>query len=48
MQNQVTRADGKFYNQPVRQARAQAILVGGIGEIKVLASGAGYSMAFLA
>ena len=46
--NQVTRADGKvFYNQPVRQARAQAILVGGIGEIEVLASGAGYSNGFL-
>ncbi|MEC8243866.1 MAG: hypothetical protein VX038_03390 [Verrucomicrobiota bacterium] len=46
--NMVTRADGKvFYNQPVRQARAQAILVGGIGEIEVLASGAGYSNGFL-
>ena len=36
-----------FYNQPVRQARAQAVLVGGIGEIEVLASGAGYSNGFL-
>ena len=43
----VTRSDGKFYNQPARQARAQAVLVGGIGEIEVLASGAGYSNGFL-
>jgi hypothetical protein len=48
LNNQITRTDGKvFHNRPVRQARAQAILVGGIGEIEVLASGSGYSNGFL-
>ena len=46
--NQITRSDGKnFHNQTVKQARAQAVLVGGIGEIEVLASGLGYSSGFL-
>ena len=48
LNNQIMRTDGKvFHNRPVRQARAQAILVGGIGEIEVLASGSGYSNGFL-
>jgi hypothetical protein len=48
LNNQITRSDGNvYYNQPVRQAKAQAIVVGGIGEIEVLASGSGYSNGFL-
>ena len=48
LDNQITRSDGNvYYNQPVRQAKAQAIVVGGIGEIEVLASGSGYSNGFL-
>ena len=47
--NQVKRADGKVFYKPTLSVRlrAQAVLVGGIGEIEVLASGAGYSNGFL-
>ena len=44
----VTREDGAtFYNTPVTQATAQAILVGGIGEIEVQSAGSGYQSGFL-
>jgi hypothetical protein len=44
----VTRADGSvYYNAPVRQALAEAVLVGGIGEIEVQDSGSGYQSGFL-
>ena len=44
----VTRSDGSvFYNSPTRIARANAILVGGIGEIEVTNAGSGYQNGFL-
>ncbi|MFL2913993.1 MAG: hypothetical protein ACJZ64_05070 [Opitutales bacterium] len=44
----VTRNDGRvFFNRPGRIASANAILVGGIGEIEVLAHGIGYQNGFL-
>jgi Tol biopolymer transport system component len=44
----ITRDDGKvYYNKPGRIASAQAILVGGIGEIEVLSPGLGYQNGFL-
>ena len=48
LENNITREDGQlYYNRPVRQARAQAILVGGIGEIEVVNAGSGYENGFL-
>ena len=44
----VTRADGKtFFNHPIRQASANAIILGGIGEIEVGSPGSGYQNGFL-
>ena len=44
----ITRDDGKvYYNKPGKIATAQAILVGGIGEIEVLSPGLGYQNGFL-
>ena len=48
LDSNITRADGNiFYNFPVLAAQAEAILVGGIGEIEVETSGAGYQNGFL-
>ena len=48
LDSNITRADGNvFYNLPVLAAQAEAILVGGIGEIEVDAPGSGYSNGFL-
>jgi len=48
LDKQVTRADGQaYFNTPVKQAQARAILVGGIGEIEVVQPGSGYQNGFL-
>ena len=48
LEHNVTREDGKiYYNRPVRQAQARAILLGGIGEIEVQRAGSGYQNGFL-
>ena len=48
LESNVTREDGRtYFNRPVRQAQARAILVGGIGEIEVNNAGSGYQNGFL-
>ena len=48
LENNITREDGQtYFNRPVRQAQAQAVLVGGIGEIEVINAGSGYQNGFL-
>ena len=48
LDSNITRADGEiFYNSPIIAAQAEAILVGGIGEIEVTNSGTGYESGFL-
>ena len=46
--DKIIRADGNtFYNNPTMSAVANAVIVGGIGEIEIASSGTGYQNGFL-